>query len=59
MREQGRTEVLAIRPLIKAQRVNVVIQEEANALLNPVSASAESLTPLDNRHWLMVLCQEL
>ena len=55
----GQTEVLAMVPPNKGLSAKAVIQEAANVLLNPVSALPESLTPLDKRQWLMVLCQEV
>lgn len=50
--------IKAIVILSKALSANVFIEEALNILLNPISALAERLTPLDNGQGLMVYCQK-
>jgi ubiquinone/menaquinone biosynthesis C-methylase UbiE len=50
--------IRAIVTTTKLLSSNILTQEVVNVLLNPVSALAESLTPLDNGQGLMVLCQK-
>ena len=50
--------IRAIVTTTKLLSSNILTQEVVNVMINPVSALAESLTPLDNGQGLMVLCQK-
>jgi ubiquinone/menaquinone biosynthesis C-methylase UbiE len=50
-----------IRAVVIMSRIlssNILVREAVNVLLNPVSALAEQLTPLDNGQGLMVVCKK-
>lgn len=50
--------IRAVVTLSKVLSANVAVQEAVNIALNPVSAIAERLTPLDNGQGLMVFCRK-
>jgi len=50
--------IRAVVTLSKLLSANMVVQEAVNVMLNPLSAVAEQLTPLDNGQGLMVVCRK-